>query len=813
MKKSLGKDTLVISFLLLLTIFIFHKLIINKLIPIPVNFMAFWYEPFKSQVWLDYPAGIPHRAVGADIFRILYPLKDLAINLLLSGKWPLWNPYIFSGTPLLANFQTSIFYPFNFFYFFLPFLDAWTVIIFIQPFLAGLFMYLFLRAIKVSRLGSVFSASSFTLMPFLIVWLEHGIFNHTLVWLPLILYAIEKFLERTSWWSLGLITLGFSFAILGGHPHPLFFVILVAISYFLFKLTDRVNLRLEKIFWFFIAGAFSLLLTAVQLLPTAEIFRFAAIDSASSEFIFKKFLLSPTHLITFFIPDFFGNIASYNFWGFFDYTETIGYFGIIPLIFCLCAVFGKRDKRILYFTLLTILSLSFAFPLPTTKFLISLNLPVISTNVPSRILFITGFSSIILAAFGIDGWRKSKNSSTILKLLLKIITPLALIYVGAIVFTILAPRWFSCPDIRTDCWQVALRNSILPSIVFFIGTILIIVGNFVKKKRDYFVLVLIFLNILGGFYFSEKFLAFSDRMFVYPKVPVIRYLQENAGINRFFGFGEARIIPDIAVQYRLFSTDGYDPLYIKRYGQFLEAANTDGKIKTTVTRSDAYLDSGSESDFLSNNPRRKKVLDLLGVKYILVKNDSVLDKSRAWQQFPQSDYPLIWEDRSWKIYQNSGVLPRVFLAGNAIVEKEDQAILDKIFDPALNLRENVILEEPLHENFILGDDREGKVEVLNYQPNKIDLETNSSENKILLVSDVFYPGWQVYLDGMEGKIYRSDFVFRAVAIPAGKHKVSFLYNPKSFNLGLRVSMFATMLFIIWLGILKLKEKKVVGKQK
>ncbi len=806
MRRFFNREILIIPFFLLLTVLLFRQIVLNDLVPLPVNFMAFWYEPFKSQIWPGYPLGIPHKAVWSDIFRNLYPLKNLAMSFLISGQWPLWNPYIFSGTPLLANFQTAVFYPLNLIYLFLSFLDAWTVIILLQPFLAGFFMYLFLRSIRISCLGALFSGSAFALLPFLIVWYEHASFGHTLAWLPLILFAIEKFLKKISWRYLLLITFGFTLAILAGHPQPLFFVFLITIAYFLFRLTDPVKLKKEKILLFFLAISFSFLLCAAQLLPTFELYRLASIGATSSSFIFEKYLLPFFHLITFFVPDFFGNIAAYNFWGYFDYTETIGYFGLLPLIFGLYAIFWRREKKVFFFSLLAMIASSLAFPLPTTKLFISLNLPIISTNVPSRIFFITGFCFLVLAGLGIDEWRKKLSSKVSLRRLWSVVIPLGVIYLGTIVFAFLAPRFFSCPSLQENCWQIVLRNSLLPGVIFLFAVAFMVWGSVKEGWRNWASMALLFLNLFGGFYFSDKFLAFSDRKFVFPQIPVIKFFQEEAGINRLFGFDQARITPNLGVPYRLFSPDGYDPLYIKRYGQLLEAANTDGRIKEIVARSDAYIEPGSETDLLRDNPRRKKLLDLLGGKYILDKDSPSSRQEPEMKGFSQEDYQLVWQKEDWRVYQNNKALPRIFLANQVIVENDSQAIADKIFDPAFNLRSQVILEEELPEGFLVAESEVGAVSFLNYQPNTIELETDSLDNNLLFISDVFYPGWEVYLDGKKDKIYRADFIFRAVAIPAGKHKVGFFYKPKSFYLGLKITVLATILFIIWLVFVKIWER-------
>jgi uncharacterized membrane protein YfhO len=51
------------------------------------------------------------------------------------------------------------------------------------------------------------------------------------------------------------------------------------------------------------------------------------------------------------------------------------------------------------------------------------------------------------------------------------------------------------------------------------------------------------------------------------------------------------------------------------------------------------------------------------------------------------------------------------------------------------------------------------------------------------LSDTYFPGWRVFVDGKEEKIYRADYNFRAVPISAGKHRVEFVYDPLSFKMG------------------------------
>src|SRR3989337_3701280 len=124
--------------IILLAFVFFWQFFIKGLLPIPSDAIVGLYHPFRDLYAKDYPRGIPFKNfLITDPVRQQYPWRELAISLIKEGKWPLWNPYNFSGIPLLANLQSAVFYPFNFFFFLLPFDFAWSILIFLEPFLAG----------------------------------------------------------------------------------------------------------------------------------------------------------------------------------------------------------------------------------------------------------------------------------------------------------------------------------------------------------------------------------------------------------------------------------------------------------------------------------------------------------------------------------------------------------------------------------------------------------------------------------------------------------------------------------------------------
>ncbi len=80
-------------------------------------------------------------------------------------------------------------------------------------------------------------------------------------------------------------------------------------------------------------------------------------------------------------------------------------------------------------------------------------------------------------------------------------------------------------------------------------------------------------------------------------------------------------------------------------------------------------------------------------------------------------------------------------------------------------------------------------------PNRLDIQVSSPADGWLVVSDAWYPGWRAWVDGKETRILRADYLFRAVAVPAGKHQVVLAYQPLSFWGGATLSLFSLLALI------------------
>jgi len=82
-------------------------------------------------------------------------------------------------------------------------------------------------------------------------------------------------------------------------------------------------------------------------------------------------------------------------------------------------------------------------------------------------------------------------------------------------------------------------------------------------------------------------------------------------------------------------------------------------------------------------------------------------------------------------------------------------------------------------------------------PNYLEYEVNGSKNNLVMFSEIHYPiGWDAYLDGKLVPHIRADYVLRAMAIPSGKHKVEFKFEPKAYANGEKISLAGSILILL-----------------
>jgi len=781
--------------LIFVVVLIFFFPVFKGQIPFPGDLLIN-QNPYSAQSYLGFaPGAYPNKAQGPDVIYEIYPWRYFSINQLKQGDIPFWNPHNFSGNPQMADFQTAIFYPANLLYFILPFNISWALIIMLQPFLAGLFMYFFLKkGIGLKDFPSVVGGISFGFSSYMTVWMEYGNIGSTLLWLPLALLFVKYYIDKPS----AKLLLGFSFilslVILAGYIQGAFYIYVLCFFYrtFLMFCKKEEFTKHKKNFLFLISALLPLALTSFQILPTLQLFS-QSTRGAYSLLQIQKNLAPIYNWLTIAIPDFFGNPATRNYWIDGTYIERVMYPGTVILFFAIYAIFTKTkflEKR--FFLIVSLFSLIIATNLPLVKYFYLIPIPLISTTIPTREFSVLIFSLIILGAIGLD------------KLLTENIfkNKFVFVYLGLLIsvwlIVLLTARFH--PSLSPNL-KISLHNLVIPSVL----VVLTCLSIFIKRINNklFFILILC-LVVFDLFYFFNKITPFASSSLTYPDTPIISYLKTHAGINRFWGYGSAYVASNFQSVDGTFSPEGNDPLHVSTYGQLL-SSSVNGEFPKALPRPDANVAPGYGTDDLKTNQFRKRVLDLLGVKYILQKQDFV----NAWEQtdlstFPSDQYQLINKIFPWQLYENKTVLPRFFLSSDFVLAGSKVQALSLIYDKNLDLKRTLILQKT--PNITIDKNSTGNVKLISYTANKIIFQTESSGNQLLFLSDNYYPEWKALIDGRKSEILIADYTFRAVAVPKGKHTLEFIYDPTSFYEGLLIS-FLGVLSILGYGIISLRNAK------
>lgn len=776
------KNVLASLFIFFIVVLFFYKTILHGLVPFPSDLLIAEYNPWKTYSYLGYnPGSFPNKAQYFDVLRQLYPWKTFVLSSIKSGSIPLWNPYNFSGTPLFANFQSAVLYPLNFVYFLLPQIYAWSLLVFLQPLLVGIFSYFFFRKIKISFEASLFSAITFAFCSFSAVWLGYNTIGQVTLWLPLILLGIENLKEKYSiQWSLVLIFSLVS-SLLGGHPQLFVYTFIFSLIYLLFSVKAKKQ-KIQVIFLFLI----SLGIGGVQLVPGGELIFNAARSPHTIDFFFHKILIQWWQLIMLFIPDIFGNPATRSYTLPDTYVGDVMYLGIIPLFFIPLALTIKKNFHKTFFLNSSVVLLLLLTLNPLSWIFYQIPIPFIGGSGANFLAFLFLFSLSALCGFGFDLWKSGQLTSQFLMRYVLKCTIFAVILSGIILIV----------SHQTSLHQYFVStNKQIAYFLAFVGltSVILLITN--KKKNFIYVGIIILLILQTGdlFRFFQKFNPFVPKETVYPKAAIAEFLKDREGINRYWGYGNAYIEANFDTELGLNSVSGYDPLYPKRYGEFILSAlhGTIGTAFTDQNRSDAVLPMGNSPKEFMDNPYRLKILNILGIKYIL---DRVENGSTP-VTFPPSQFPQVYNQDGWIVYENKNALPRIFLTPDYKVFKTNAEFEKNFFslpDTTILLEKNISVS--------LGADLNSSVKVISYKPNKIVLQTNSKTNQLLFLSDTYFPGWKATIDNVGAEILRTDYAFRSVVVPAGVHTIIYTYEPESFRFGVILSIVSICaLFVLLLS--------------
>ena len=659
-----------------------------------------------------------------------------------------------------------------------------SVIVVLHLVWAGLGMAFLGRRLGLGRVAQTVSGLAFGMSGYLVARAWFASINAAAAWLPWVMlfsYDLAKKRSPGSVLKLGLVI---GMQLLAGHAQVAWYTLLLggvwtAFWAWQFSQTKarkpRIGQVLQSELGLLLASLFGVGMAAVQLFPTA-VYLMQSQRSGSVDMEFAlNYSFWPWRFIGIFVPDFFGSPVTGDFWGYGNYWEDAIYIGILPILLAvgtlLRSIFKKERKdrstdnirRLpLMWFLLLIIFVAFLFALgkntPIYPWLYK-HVPTFDMfQAPTRVSICAVFSLALLAGMGIENWRKPEGHALYWTRLGTAGAFAISLGAGLAFFTMgdVSPSF-----IRATAWAgilalgvgvLALTRKTKPTngwrwaVVGWVAIDLLVAGwglnpgielSFYTRPQNEEIAVMI-----GE---GRIFISAEDE----DKLKYERFLRfdsfdpgEDWRLLRFAS------LPNLTMLDRISSANNFDPFVPARYARWLDTLR-------------------GVDDF-----KRQQLLDLMDV--------SVLE------EFQGSEIYFEARDKSNQLR---------WVPCAVAVESEDGA-LSQVFFGEINFENTVVLEGAAPTQSQACTFAEGQVVIDLQHPNSLRIRSKADSPGWLVLSNVWYPGWHASVDDAPVAIQRANYLFQAVEIPAGEHRVQFDYRPFEFYIGGLTSFMVIGIYLI-----------------
>lgn len=715
---------------------------------------------------------------ASDLTSLDLPGKVLFRDMVRQGRLPLWNPYIFSGVPFLADINFGLLSPFTLFYFFFAPYRALSLNIVTAVILSGIGMYAYGRALRMSRWGSLMSGAVFMFSGSVMTYTMNTAILNSIVWYPFLLLCLEK-LSRSKEVKYTIYSAMFlALIFFGGHVQYYYYALLLVF----FAVVLKPGHWGEKFMHLAYVVVPSLFLAAVQLLPFLEYSRYST--RPLQDLAYAAGNASPLSFIRLLLPRFFGTVRDGTSWG--ATADLSGYAGLVPLVLALLAIVKNRTRPVLFYASVAGIALLLALGRYSPLYLAAFYaVPYFSRfRTPGAILVLYTFAVALLSGWGLDylfasvagaGRLKKYVPYAALVAALGLVAGLSLAGAGPSAFgglkaLPLFSRLSSYPAAKADAifllWTESLAMASLFLFVFWMFL-------WSAKARACFTPVQKFLLVLLAvsdlFYFASGAYVTENETLLKAPGRLVEFLARDKSLFRIatlsdpgakppygnpqYLAGEAfkaldLLQPDVNMTAHLESAGGYASIVPASYSAFLGSA------------------PGDPTSVIIPAPGSAK-LDELGVKYILTAGARVkeLDATEKYRKVFAFEDPRI--GRTFSVYENTAAYPRVYTINHAGV-------------------------------------RSGKAVVTSATAGRMEVYADMPGEGLLVVSAQYFPGWKAQVNGRKTTVspYK---IFQSVALKTGENRITLSYEPDSFYAGAFISAanWLYMLgFLVYLGMKK-----------
>jgi hypothetical protein len=722
-----------------------------------VTLLFFWPVLLAGHV---FPKG------GGDLWGQLYPVWSFVASQVRQGVFPFWDPLLMAGDPILSEAQYGLFNPLNWFLFVLSpppvQLVLWRGMVTVL--VAGVGMYLFLThspSLRLSRPAGLLGAIAYMLADPFVVHLGHPQINDGMAWLPWCLLGVDWALAVPRRRRAALAGVPVALMVLAGHGQIALYGLIAVGLYGLWRsftmpagghvVRASLPLVLARLGRLALVALVAFALAAPMLLPAMERMPWTN-RSLVPDDQRRGYEFSPALLADILAPHIHGR-GSAGWWPTMDRVET-GYVGAVTLFFAILGL-TTRPRKATFWAGLGVLAFVFALGYHAPLYPAVADLPFFSDLwKTARAIYLTAFVLAVLGALGLEAMVEGERER-------RVRGWSCLLAIAGIGLAVAAPRLLS--DFPAgQPYQRALANLRLVA-VLALG-VAVLTWCWWRWRRSWtlagIVLLLVAeLTALGALAETDSSPPLAASAFASEHAAALAFLRSDPGWFRVDSQGKARNLwsPE-TLQVLGFETlqGSGNPLSLWPFEQFYWTQPT----KTAP----GYR--------------------VLGAKYIIVPKGDPPPGEGIW--------PVFMEDPLVDVHLNTLALPRAWLVYQTEPVPDYGDAWRRIQDPDFRPEQLAMVEDGPR----LGGQGSGRIEVVRYSPNQVRLIVYTDTPALLILSDVYYSGWQGYVDGEKAPIYRTNATFRGMAVPAGSHEIQMRFRPCSFVIGLGLAAIGLLLLLV-----------------
>ncbi len=800
----------------------------------------------------------PKNSLLSDPIYQFEPWRNFAKQQIISGQFPLWNNLNGQGSPFFANPQTTVLFPLNFFYYFLPITFSSYLIPLMKIYFFGFFTYLYLRSLKINKTTSFLSSFVISTSGFFMLWLLWPQTN-VFLFFPLILSLIEKIKSKPPAvyrYHLG-ITVSIFLAILGGHPETLFHMTMISIIYALFRLKNK------RLFFVFLLNIFlGFCLGAIQLLPFIEYLLNSYALGLRSNTNLNQSLPIQTFIGNLF-PFFLGapHLQFYKPFVNTNFQEiTGGYVGLIIILSALVGIlFFWKNSLIKFWSILVLILLAIVYGV--FPFSLINSLPVLKSTANTRLLAFGAFGLVTLFAITINELLINERLQKKISELIFYKLSRALLVISAILLT--STFFFRANgQIKLIQFIIFLTQHVLiiatTTLLFYFLLIFLIKKHLLQSKYLFILLLPIILQTTLFFWTYNPSLPKSN---YYPQTQLVKKMQ-SLPKGTYLQVGNLTIPQDTNIIYGLSNAENYDALEVKSYKTAFDKAfpvknqwsNVD---KVTLKSLKEFGISYVLSDYNINDTAQEvqpKYTNLFGP---LLKNKIFIipfvakgNKLEEIRILPANynrsntctlSIEIIKSDINLPIYAQNIDCENLFDKMFYTIQLQNVNLLPnsnyKLEISSLNSTEqnsiglwgykNVPYVELLYKsdsaNFIyLGNENNIQIwkvpnvnpiginipyKIVHESPSSLTIEYSTKTSFPTKFYIPFYPGWKSTIDGNQLPIKNAQ-PFISFNLPKGEHIVSIFFNSMSFLLGIFISFTTFVILCLYFFKKELQQRYI-----